>query len=153
MTDIIALHSVSSVGHNENTTNINSNSTEIHNDDTSTIKQRNRILSPIKISDSSQSQAHKKNANRGGNFHIGGSPQVSRKENKKTKQIRVDNNGVEINKKNKKKVKISFIDAISMNQLITIISVDNYKEYNYVSMPSLEDINVKSKSTCACVIY
>ena len=67
--------------------------------------------------------------------------------------MRLDHNGVEINKKNKKKVQISFIDAISTNQLVTIISVDNFKEYNYVSMPSLEDIYVKSKTTCACVIY
>ena len=89
-------------------------------------------------------------------MHLGGSPQLSRKEKKITKQVRLDHNGVEINKKNKKKVKISFIDAISTNQLVTIISVvsvDNFKEYNYVSMPSLEDIYVKSKTTCACVIY
>ena len=151
MTDIITLHSTSNVAHNDKSTNINSNSTEIHNDDT--IKQNNRVLSPIKISDSSELQTHRKNGNRGGNLHLGGSPQLSRKENKKTKQVRLDHNGVEINKKNKKKVKISFIDAISTNQLVTIISVDNFKEYNYVPMPSLEDIYVKSKTTCACVIY
>ena len=151
MTDIITLHSTSNVANNDKSTNINSNSTEIHNDDT--IKQNNRVLSPIKISDSSELQTHRKNGNRGGNLHLGGSPQLSRKEKKKMKQVRLDHNGVEINKKNKKKVKISFIDAISTNQLVTIISVDNFKEYNYVSMPSLEDIYVKSKTTCVCVIY
>ena len=138
MTDIIALHSASNVARNDKSTNVNSNSTEIHNN-----------KAPV----NSQLQAHRKNGNRGGNLHLGGSPQLSRKEKKITKQVRLDHNGVEINKKNKKKVKISFIDAISTNQLVTIISVDNFKEYNYVSMPSLEDIYVKSKTTCACVIY
>ena len=145
MTDIIALHSASNVARNDKSTNVNSNSTEIHNDDT--LKQNNKA--PV----NSQLQTHRKNGNRGGNLHLGGSPQLSRKEKKITKQVRLDHNGVEINKKNKKKVKISFIDAISSNQLVTIISVDNFKEYNYVSMPSLEDIYVKSKTTCACVIY
>ena len=145
MTDIIALHSASNVARNDKSTNVNSNSTEIHNDDT--LKQNNKA--PV----NSQLQTHRKNGNRGGNLHLGGSPQLSRKEKKITKQVRLDPNGVEINKKNKKKVKISFIDAISTNQLVTIISVDNFKEYNYVSMPSLEDIYVKSKTTCACVIY
>ena len=126
MTDIIALHSASNVARNDKSTNVNSNSTEIHNDDT--LKQNNKA--PV-------------------NSQL----QLSRKEKKITKQVRLDHNGVEINKKNKKKVKISFIDAISTNQLVTIISVDNFKEYNYVSMPSLEDIYVKSKTTCACVIY
>ena len=145
MTDIIALHSASNVARNDKSTNVNSNSTEIHNDNT--LKQNNKA--PV----NSQLQTHRKNGNRGGNLHLGGSPQLSRKEKKITKQVRLDHNGVEINKKNKKKVKISFIDAISTNQLVTIISVDNFKEYNYVSMPSLEDIYVKSKTTCACVIY
>ena len=145
MTDIITLHSASNVARNDKSTNVNSNSTEIHNDDT--LKQNNKA--PV----NSQLQTHRKNGNRGGNLHLGGSPQLSRKEKKITKQVRLDHNGVEINKKNKKKVKISFIDAISTNQLVTIISVDNFKEYNYVSMPSLEDIYVKSKTTCACVIY
>ena len=145
MTDIIALHSASNVARNDKSTNVNSNSTEIHNDDT--LKQNNKA--PV----NSQLQTHRKNGNRGGNLHLGGSPQLSRKEKKITKQVRLEHNGVEINKKNKKKVKISFIDAISTNQLVTIISVDNFKEYNYVSMPSLEDIYVKSKTTCACVIY
>ena len=145
MTDIIALHSASNVARNDKSTNVNSNSTEIHNDDT--LKQNNKA--PV----NSQLQTHRNNGNRGGNLHLGGSPQLSRKEKKITKQVRLDHNGVEINKKNKKKVKISFIDAISTNQLVTIISVDNFKEYNYVSMPSLEDIYVKSKTTCACVIY
>ena len=145
MTDIIALHSASNVARNDKSTNVNSNSTEIHNDDT--LKQNNKA--PV----NSQLQTHRKNGNRGGNLHLWGSPQLSRKEKKITKQVRLDHNGVEINKKNKKKVKISFIDAISTNQLVTIISVDNFKEYNYVSMLSLEDIYVKSKTTCACVIY
>ena len=145
MTDILALHSASNVARNDKSTNVNSNSTEIHNDDT--LKQNNKA--PV----NSQLQTHRKNGNRGGNLHLGGSLQLSRKEKKITKQVRLDHNGVEINKKNKKKVKISFIDAISTNQLVTIISVDNFKEYNYVSMPSLEDIYVKSKTTCACVIY
>ena len=130
MTDIIALHSASNVARNDKSTNVNSNSTEIHNDDT--LKQNNKA--PV----NSQLQTHRKNGNRGGNLHLGGSPQLSRKEKKITKQVRLDHNGVEINKKNKKKVKISFIDAISTNQLVTIISVDNFKEYNYVSMPSLK---------------
>ena len=133
MTDIIALHSASNIARNDKSTNVNSNSTK----------------APV----NSQLQTHRKNGNRGGNLHLGGSPQLSRKEKKITKQVRLAHNGVEINKKNKKKVKISFIDAISTNQLVTIISVDNFKEYNSVSMLSLEDIYVKSKTTCACVIY
>lgn len=67
MTDIITLHSTSNP--NDKSTNINSNSTEIHNDDT--LKQNNRVLSLVKISDSSQLQTHRKNGNRGGNLHLG----------------------------------------------------------------------------------
>ena len=63
MTDIIALHSASNVARNDKSTNVNSNSTEIHNDDT--LKQNNKA--PV----NSQLQTHRKNGNRGGNLHLG----------------------------------------------------------------------------------
>ena len=76
MTDIIALHSASNIARNDKSTNVNSNSTK----------------APV----NSQLQTHRKNGNRGGNLHLGGSPQLSRKEKKITKQVRLDHNGVEI---------------------------------------------------------
>ena len=74
---------------------------------------------------------------------------------KKQGRKRLDRNGVEITSWNKKKVKLTFIDGISSQPLVEIIDVDNYKAYNKVAMPSLEDLYVRNNTTacCSCVLF
>lgn len=48
------------------------------------------------------------------------------------KSIRMDANGIEITKKNKKNVKVTFIDQITDNKLAEIIDVISYKKENYI---------------------
>lgn len=68
---------------------------------------------------------------------------------------RFDRNGIEITSWNKKKVKLTFIDGISTQPLVEIIDVDNFKAYNKVAMPSLEDLYVRNNTTacCSCVLF
>ena len=54
---------------------------------------------------------------------------------------------------NKKKVKLTFIENISSQPLVEIIDVENFKELNFVSMPSLEDLYVKNTSCCSCIFF
>ena len=74
------------------------------------------------------------------------------------KDERKDAFGVPINKRNKKKVKVTFIDKINKantpRQLVEIIPIASFKKYNYVEgLPNGED-NVSNKSTCkCCIIY
>ena len=81
--------------------------------------------------------------------HNGNLFQKKKNGNKK----RLDRNGIEINSKNKKKVKLTFIDNISSQPLVEIIDVENFKEFNFVSMPSLEDLYVKNTSCCSCIFF
>ena len=74
-----------------------------------------------------------------------------------TKNERKDVYGVPINKKNKKKIKVTFLDTINTvkkqkdkNKLVEIIPITSYKKYNYIEgLPREEDI-IANKSTCKC---
>ena len=69
----------------------------------------------------------------------------SYKPSKKEIKIRKDKNGIEINKFNKKKVHITFLDKISPNNKITeTIIIQSYKKYN------LYDDNTKGQSNNNC---
>ena len=72
------------------------------------------------------------------------------------KNERTDINGTVINKKNKKKVKISFIDQIDKNKkLVTEVKIESFKKYNIIlGMPKYDyyDGNDKSNSKCnSCI--
>lgn len=84
---------------------------------------------------------------------VGNSGSMSHK--KKQNRKRMDRNGIEITSGNRKKIKITFIDGISTQPLVEIIDVDNYKAYNKVAMPSLEDLYVRNNATacCSCILF
>ena len=69
-----------------------------------------------------------------------------------SKKERTDRNGTIINKKNKKKVKVTFNDEINKNKLVTEIKIESYKKYNLISGMPKEDyyLGVSKKTTCKC---
>ena len=67
------------------------------------------------------------------------------------KNIRTDKNGIEINKNNKKKVHITFLDDISPNNQITdTVNIESFKQYNIVKKNPLE--NNLQKCNC-CIVF
>lgn len=73
-----------------------------------------------------------------------------------SKNERKDVYGVPINKRNKKRIKVTFSDTVnsvnSKNQLVEVIPIASYKKYNYIEgMPREEDL-VTNKSTCQCCL-
>ena len=67
------------------------------------------------------------------------------------KNIRTDKNGIEINKNNKKKVHITFLDDISPNNQITeTVNIESFKNYNIVKKNPSE--NYLQKCNC-CIIF
>ena len=71
----------------------------------------------------------------------------------KLKSLRKDRNGNDITSKNKKQVKVTFIDLVTSDPFVNITQVESYKEYNKVDRPLREDVYVKTIATCACIIY
>ena len=75
------------------------------------------------------------------------------------KNERKDVYGVPINKRNKKKIKVTFSDTVNSNiskngknQLTEVIPIASYKKYNYIEgLPKEEDM-ANNKSTCQCCI-
>ena len=89
---------------------------------------------------------------------------LSQDENKYKENImkaeRKDAFGIPINKRNKKKIKITFSDTInksnSPRQLVEVIPITSFKKFNYIEgLPNGEDsVSVSNKSTCkCCLIY
>ena len=71
-----------------------------------------------------------------------------------TGRERRDYYGTEIKKKNKRKVKISFVDEINEDKhLAEVINIESYKKYNYIiGMPSEANFNHNLKANCQCCI-
>ena len=75
------------------------------------------------------------------------------------KNERKDVYGVPINRRNRKKIKVTFSDTINSvnskngkNQLAEIIPIVSYKKYNYIEgLPREEDMST-NKSTCQCCL-
>ena len=77
----------------------------------------------------------------------------SYKPKEKEIKIRKDKDGIEINKNNKKKVHITFLDKISPNNKITeIIVIQSYKKYNNLSDDNLKDTDKNNCGVC-CSIF
>ena len=72
-------------------------------------------------------------------------PKISRNTNN-NKKVRVDRNGIEINHKNKKSVKVTFIDQIDSVPFTEIVEIESIKRYNYISGMPNEDKYVRD--TC-----
>ena len=107
------------------------------------IKKYNNILKPIDIT-------KKKSNNNMNKFSIK-LPKI----NISKKKIRTDRNGVEINHKNKKKVKVTFIDQIEDIPFTDVVEIENLKQYN-VMYGIREGKEIYVRETCctkACYIY
>lgn len=76
------------------------------------------------------------------------------------KKERTDRNGITINKKNKRKVKITFIDQIDKDKkLVTEIKIESFKQYNVMLGMPKEDYyhgnngnNRNNQDCCCCLI-
>ena len=110
------------------------------------MKNKERIKIPTGKRLSNVNSSSKLNLNNINNSYGSEKPQT-----KETK-ARKDKNGIEINKINKKKVHITFLDNISPNNKITeTIIIQSYKKFNLCdNMPSEENIN---KCGVCCNIF
>ena len=69
------------------------------------------------------------------------------------KKERTDIYGNVINKKNKKRVKVSFIDKVTTQPLVNTVDIECFKNYNYVNgIPKEEKIEKKTICEC-CIIF
>ena len=72
------------------------------------------------------------------------------------KNERKDVYGVPINRRNKKKIKVTFSDTVnsinSKNQLAEVIPITSYKKYNYIEGLPREVDTLTNKSTCQCCL-
>ena len=139
----------------QDTQNTKENDIQNTNDDTNSTKRRIKSPSPVrKLREHYSPYVERKKAkvNSGGlQIKIGAMSSTSQKKN--IKKVRYDHNGVEINSKNKKKVKLTFIDKVSEQPLVEIVDVDNYKAFNKIAMAaSREDAYIRNTPCCSCII-
>lgn len=67
-----------------------------------------------------------------------------------TRPKRKDRYGVTIDKKNKRKVRVTFTDQVDNEPFEKVILIESFKKYNYLlGMPKEENVN-SNKSTCEC---
>ena len=80
--------------------------------------------------------------------------QIKKEEEIETGRERRDYYGNEIKKKNKRRIKVSFLDEIQENKpLAEIINIESFKKYNYIfGMPSEDNYNQNLKTNCQCCI-
>lgn len=70
------------------------------------------------------------------------------------KKERYDIYGNAINKKNKKKIKVSFIDNVTHQPLVDVIDIESFRNYNYtIGIPKEEKINNISANCQCCFIF
>ena len=83
---------------------------------------------------------------------------IIKKENiNKGKKERTDRNGIPINKKNKRKVKITFIDQLDKkNKLVTEVKIESFKKYNVIlGMPKddyYDGTDKQNSKCCTCIV-
>ena len=69
------------------------------------------------------------------------------------KKERRDIFGNLINKKNKKNVKVSFLDFTTSQPLVNVVEIESFKKYNYViGLPKEKKIEKHDKCQC-CIIF
>ena len=72
--------------------------------------------------------------------------------NNNNKKIRTDRNGTEINHKNKKLVKVTFIDQVDSVPFTDIVEIESVKKYNYVMGLPEQDLYVRDTCCRGCII-
>ena len=69
------------------------------------------------------------------------------------KKERLDIFGNVISKKNKKNVRVSFIDKVTSQPLVNIVEIESFKNYNYIfGMPKEQKIDKSTNCQC-CLIF
>ena len=69
------------------------------------------------------------------------------------KKERTDIYGNVICKKNKKRIKVSFVDKVTSQPLVNIVEIESFKNYNYIyGFPKEEKIEKSSNCQC-CFIF
>lgn len=73
----------------------------------------------------------------------------------KKNNFRTDRNGTTINKTNKKKVKVTFIDEIENKPLVQIIDIESLNQINYLINEILngKDYKKRKVTCCSCLIF
>ena len=74
---------------------------------------------------------------------------VETKDDKKSKKERRDFFGNVIKKRNRKKVRVSFIDVVTSQALAQVINIESFKKYNVIDGFPGENIKIKG-SECTC---
>ena len=90
------------------------------------------------------------------NKFINNKADSKRQSKKLTKPTRKDNYGTVISKHNRKSVKITFIDEISEEPLVTVVDIQSIKALNVCSTLGAtkggKDVYVKDSACCSCVV-
>lgn len=79
-------------------------------------------------------------------------PKVSKVITNNNKKVRTDRNGTEINHKNKKLVKVTFIDQVDSVPFTDIVEIESVKKYNYVMGLPEQDLYVRDTCCRGCSI-
>ena len=74
---------------------------------------------------------------------------VETKDDKKSKKERRDFFGNVIKKRNRKKVRVSFIDVVTSQALAQVINIESFKKYNVIDGFPGENLKIKG-SECTC---
>lgn len=78
---------------------------------------------------------------------------VETKEPQRDKKERLDFYGNVIKRRNKKKVKVSFIDVVTSQPLAEVINIESFKNYNVIEGMPRDDGTVKSAECVCCLIF
>lgn len=73
---------------------------------------------------------------------------------KTKRESRKDYFGTEINKKNKRRVKLVFVDEVTDQSLLDVVEIESIKEYNKVPLlDGGKDLYIKETTCCSCFIF
>ena len=75
------------------------------------------------------------------------------KEPTEEKNERTDIYGNVICKKNKKNVKVSFVDKVTSQPLVNVVNIESFKHYNYIYGIPKENKTEKTDNCQCCLIY
>ena len=78
---------------------------------------------------------------------------VETNETENNKKERLDFYGNVIKKKNKKKVKVSFIDNVTTHPLVEVINIESFKNFNYIEGMPKENVKVTNAECVCCLIF
>ena len=78
---------------------------------------------------------------------------VETKDVSSDKKERRDFYGNVIKRKNKKKVKVSFIDVVTSQPLADVINIESFKNYNYIEGNPDEDGKATNAECVCCLVF